>query len=61
MHLSNSVSAPVSPQQIPVQQKQRRPSLYLKLGEEGGREGVARLGCWLGMAVHLAAHAKCLQ
>ena len=43
-HLSNTVSASVSPQQIPVQQKQRRPTLYLKLGEEDrrGREGGRR-------------------
>lgn len=42
MHLSNSVSASVSPQQIPVQQKRQRSTLYLKQGEEdqgGEREG----------------------
>lgn len=65
--LSNTVSTSVSPQHISVQQKTTAgPTLYLKLGEEdqggegeeGGRWGLC---FWLGMAVHLAAHAKCLQ
>lgn len=62
--LSNHIAAPNSPQQIPLQEKKRQQStLYWKLGEGLRRAGDGRssLDCWLGMAVHLTAHAKCLQ